>query len=69
MEHQKKSRYFKIFGFIAMFFGFAIPFMIVINVIEPTLFLVFFSHTISVIGIFSAMLGVIGYADDIARPW
>lgn len=69
MEHQKKSRYFKIFGFIAMFIGFAIPFLIVIRVIEPTMFLVFFSHTISVIGIFSAMLGVTGYADDIARPW
>jgi len=59
---------FKLFGFIGMALGFAIPFLIVIKVITISFFLVFFSHTISILGIFSAMLGITGYADDIFRP-
>jgi hypothetical protein len=62
------SRYFKLFGFFGMALGFAIPFLIVIKVITISFFLVFFSHTISILGIFSAMLGITGYADDIFRP-
>lgn len=59
---------FKLFGFLGMALGFAIPFLIVIKVIPISFFLVFFSHTISVLGIFSAMLGITGYAEDIFRP-
>lgn len=62
------SRAFKIFGLIGMSLGFGIPFLIVIKVIAPTFFLMFFSHTISILGIFSAMLGITGYAEDILRP-
>lgn len=68
LTDRRISRNFKIFGFIGMGLGFLIPFLIVIKVIAPTLFLVFFSHTISVMGIFSAMLGITGYAEDILRP-
>jgi len=62
------SRAFTAFGFVGMILGFAIPFLIVIKVITPTFFLLFFSHTISLLGIFSAMLGITGYAEDILRP-
>jgi len=58
----------KIFGMVVMTIGVAVPFLISIQVIKPTLFLVFFSHTLSVVGLLAGMLGVTGYADDIARP-
>jgi len=59
---------FKVFGFTGLGLGFAIPFLIVIKVIGPTFLLIFFSHTLSVMGIFSAMLGITGYGEDIFRP-
>ncbi len=59
---------FKLFGFFGLALGFTIPFLIVIKVIPISFFLVFFSHTMSISGIFSAMLGITGYADDIFRP-
>ena len=68
LTDKRISRAFKIFGFIGMILGFAIPFLIVIKVIAPTFLLIFFSHTISLMGIFSAMLGITGYAEDILRP-
>jgi hypothetical protein len=68
LTDKRISRVFKIFGFMGMGLGFAIPFLIVIKVIAPTFFLLFFSHTISIMGIFSAMLGITGYAEDILRP-
>ena len=68
LTDKRISRAFKVFGFIGMILGFAIPFLIVIKVIAPTFFLIFFSHTISLLGIFSAMLGITGYAEDILRP-
>jgi hypothetical protein len=68
LADHRLSRYFKIFGFLGLTFGFIIPFLIVIKVILPTFFLMFFSHTISILGIFSAMLGITAYAEDILRP-
>ena len=68
LTDKRISRAFKIFGFIGLGLGFAIPFLIVIKVITPTFFLLFFSHTISILGIFSAMLGITGYAEDLLRP-
>ena len=59
---------FKVIGFTGLGLGFAIPFLIVIKVIDPTFLLIFFSHTLSVLGIFSAMLGITGYGEDILRP-
>jgi hypothetical protein len=67
-EHNRVSRIMKIFGMVVMTIGVAVPFLISIQVIKPTLFLVFFSHTLSVVGLLAGMLGVTGYADDIARP-
>ncbi len=67
-EHNRVSRIMKIFGMVVMTIGVAVPFLISIRVIKPTLFLVFFSHTLSVVGLLAGMLGVTGYADDIARP-
>jgi len=68
MQNPKISRYLKIFGVVGLLSGFVIPFLIVIKIIQATFFLIFFSHTISILGIFSAMLGLTGYADDILRP-
>ena len=68
LTDRRISRGFKIFGFSGMALGFAIPFLVVVKVITPTFFLLFFSHTISLVGIFSAMLGITGYAEDILRP-
>ncbi len=67
-EYQKVSRILKIVGFVAMFIGVGVPFLIAVQAIKATLFLMFFSHTISVIGVLCGMLGITGYADDIARP-
>jgi hypothetical protein len=67
-EHQKVSRVMKFVGFSAMGVGVILPFLMSVRLIAPTIFLVFFSHTLSVAGVLCAMLGVTGYADDIARP-
>ena len=67
MPLSKFSRYLKIFGVGGFLSGFAIPFLIVIKIIQASFFLIFFSHTISILGIFSAMLGLTGYADDFLR--
>jgi hypothetical protein len=67
-DHRKVSRIMKYVGFSAMAVGVALPFLMSVRWITPTLFLVFFSHTLSVAGVLCGMLGVTGYADDIARP-
>jgi hypothetical protein len=68
MEHNRVSRIMKYVGFVLMVLGMGIPFLIAIRVIAPTMFLLFFSHTMSVVGMLCGMLGITGYADDIARP-
>jgi len=68
MELPKTSRYFMVFGFGVMLIGVLISFSIVIKAIQPTLFRIFFSHSLMVVGIITVMLGETGYADDINRP-
>lgn len=48
-----------VLGFICVLIGAVLPFLIVIQVIESTLFLNFLAFTVSTVGIF---LGVIGTA-------
>ncbi len=67
-DHQKVSKIMKVVGFSALAVGVILPFLMSVRLISPTFFLVFFSHTLSVAGVLCAMLGVTGYADDIARP-
>ncbi len=68
MEHTRVSRVLKSVGFVLLVVGMGIPFLIVLGVIDATLFLLFFSHTVSIIGLLCGMLGITGYGDDIVRP-
>jgi hypothetical protein len=53
--------YFFILGFILVVIGVALPFMMVIQVIESTFFLNFFAFTASLVGMFLGVIGVAYY--------
>ncbi len=49
-------------GFLLVFAGFIFPFLMVMQLVEPTLFLSFVSHGASVTGLFLGLIGAAGYA-------
>jgi len=58
LEHPKKLLAIAI---ILLFFGVAMPFLMVIKVVESTLFLNFLSFGASVLGLFLGIIGVAVY--------
>jgi hypothetical protein len=56
-----------IIGFLLVMLGFAIPFLMVMRVIEPGLFLSFFSFAASTIGLFLGVIGAAMYVRDHRR--
>nr|MBN1229384.1 hypothetical protein [Anaerolineae bacterium] len=51
-----------VIGFFLMVFGIIAPLLMVIKVIEPTLWLSFLSHTSSVVGLFIGLIGTAMFA-------
>lgn len=51
-------------GFILVLLGAVLPFLMVLHIIQPTFFLVFFTFTSSTLGLF---LGIIGAAGIVRR--
>jgi len=51
-------------GFILVMLGMILPFLMLVHVIESTLFMNFFSYTASVIGLFLGIIGAAYYARD-----
>ena len=67
MPDRRISNYFKWFGTMAMVVGVILPFMFILRVIEVSMFLVFLTHISSVLGVITASIGFLGFADDIFR--
>jgi len=49
-------------GFVLVFLGFLLPFLMVLRVLESTFFLNFFSYTASVLGLFLGIISAAFYA-------
>jgi uncharacterized membrane protein len=49
------------FGFLLVLLGVVLPFLMVINVIEPTYFLVFFGYIASITGLMMGLIGSVMY--------
>lgn len=49
-------------GFVLVFLGFLLPFLMVLHILESTFFLNFFSYTASVLGLFLGIISVAFYA-------
>jgi len=59
--------YYKQLLVLAVFFllfGCAMPFLIVLDVVKPTLFLLFFTYGASVLGLFLGLAGIAGARID-----
>ncbi len=48
-------------GFVLVLFGFVMPFLMVMRIIQPNLLLSFLSHGASVVGLFLGMIGAAYY--------
>ena len=53
-----------IIGFILVLMGFVLPFLMIIHVIESTLFLNFFSFVASMVGVFLGLIGAAMYVEN-----
>jgi hypothetical protein len=58
---QWNPKYILLIGFILVFLGFLLPFLMVIQVIPSTMFLNFFSYIASVLGLFLGLVGAAMY--------
>jgi len=54
-------KYILLLGFILVFLGFLVPFLMVTQVIKSTMFLNFFSYIASVLGLFLGLVGAAMY--------
>jgi hypothetical protein len=54
-------KYIILLGFGLVFLGFALPFLMVMRIIEPSLFLSFLSYGSSVAGLFLGLIGASMY--------
>lgn len=61
------SRTILIIGFVLVFLGFLLPLLMVIKVLESTMFLNFFSYIVSVLGIFLGLMGAAQMAVEAKR--
>jgi hypothetical protein len=61
------SRAIIIIGFVLVFLGFLLPLLMVIKVLESTMFLNFFSYIVSVLGIFLGLIGAAQMAVEAKR--
>lgn len=59
-----QPRWFIIIASFILFAGAALPFLIIIGVLESTLFLNFVSYFASVIGLFLGFIGIAMYVGD-----
>ena len=48
-------------GFIMLVVGFVLPFVMVLRIVEPTLFLNFFAYLVSLFGLIIGFVGVVQY--------
>ena len=56
------STQFLVFGFVLVTFGMVMPFLMVMRIIESTLFLSFASYAASITGLLFGIIGVASYA-------
>lgn len=54
-------------GFILVFLGFLLPLLMVMKILESTIFLNFFSFIASLAGIFMGLLGTAQYVVEVRR--
>ena len=56
-----------LFGFLFLVIGFALPFLMVIHLVEPTLELNFFAYMASLLGVVVGLIGAVSFSRERQR--
>ena len=58
------ARFLMVFGLVLLFLGIALPFLMVIQVLDASFFLIFFSSGSSTLGLALSMVGLVHWSRE-----